>query len=177
MSEDAECIGKYPLAFVESAGNVSPVFERKLRDIMADHGLQDVDEDEWVSLQAVVDTYEETHDEAGPSTMRQAGIENGRVIEWPPEVTTPQDGLAALDDIHQAAFRGGTDHPAGRYTYEKVDATTAKVGLSDDYAFPKEIGEGAVKGVVESLADESVVVDVQEDDAAAGEKAAFVVSW
>jgi hypothetical protein len=177
MSGDAEVIGKYPLAFAESAGEVSPVFERKLRDIMADHGLEDVVEDDWVPLQAVIDTYAATLEEAGSATMRQAGIQNGRVIDWPPEVETPQDGLAALDDIHQAAFRGGSDYPAGRYIHEARGNREARMGLADDYVFPKEIGAGAFRGVVESLANGTATVTVEEVDAAPGEMAAFVVTW
>ncbi|MFB6175751.1 MAG: hypothetical protein ABEI99_01155, partial [Halobaculum sp.] len=93
--ENSEVLGRYPLATVQSAGNVSPVFERKARELFSEH-LGELDPETWYSTEDTVSAYHDLNDEVGEATMRQGGKESAKAVEWPDEVDTPMKGLGAL---------------------------------------------------------------------------------
>lgn len=173
---NSEVQGRYPLATVESAGEVSPVFERKARELFSEH-LDELDAEQWYSTGDVVAAYHDLRDEVGEATMRQGGIEAGQAIPWPDEITSPMDAFGALTEMHQDAFRNSSqEFPAGRYTFEPSGDREARVGISKAYPFTEPHAEGVFVGITKSLGGGSAP-SVEAVDPVDEEAAAFVVSW
>lgn len=173
---NAEVAGQYPLATVQSAGEVSPVFEQRARELFQEH-MGELDPEQWYSVESTVKAYESLKDAVGEATMRQGGVESAKAVEWPPEVETPMDGLGALADMHKQAFRGSSqEFPAGKYTFEPLGDRTAHAGVTPDYPFTVSHAEGVFVGVVEDLSSASAPT-VTETDPKPNEQAAFEVSW
>jgi len=171
----SEVIGRYPLATVESAGEVSPVFERKARELFNEH-LGELDAEQWYRTDDVVAAYESLGDEVGESTMRQGGKESAKAVEWPPEVDTVRGGLDALAEMHKEAFRNSSDEfPAGKYTFEPLGDRHAHVGISGGYPFTAPHAEGVFVGVVQDLSDARA--SIEETTPKADEQKAFELSW
>jgi hypothetical protein len=172
---ESEVEGRYPLATVESAGEVSPVFERKANELFTEH-LGELDGDRWYLTQDVVNAYEELVNEVGEATMRQGGKESAKAVPWPPEVETPMDGFAALTEMHQEAYRASDmEYPAGRYTFESTGNNSAHVGISTDYPLPVSNAEGVFVGVVQSLSNSQP--KIEETQPKDHERAAFEIEW
>lgn len=171
--------GMYVLSFFDSAGEVSPVFERKARDIFADYGLEDVDPDEYYHYDKIAPAFEAVVENAGEKTMRQGGKQMGLDIPWPDDVTSIHDALASLDDIHKVATKAPDERasaPAGGYTYEKLGPREARVGVTERYPNPEALVLGVYEGIVQTFSDEGVATF---DDAAprSGERSAWTLSW
>ena len=177
MQTGTEIVGRYVLAFVESTGDVSPVFERKTREIFADNGLDvgEIDEDDWVDASAYADAMQAIREEVGEKTLRQAGIEQAKNVTWPAEVQTVEDALEFVVQADGEAHRA-PDGDYGSYTVDLVGETTARVGVTEAAPYPTENFEGVFEGVVKSFTD-SADVRVTETDRQGGERTAFEIGW
>lgn len=181
MSEqygEAEVHGRYVASFIESAGEVSPVFERKVREIFDNHISGEITYDEWYPISDVSDAFHRVLREVGESTMREGGAASARQVPWPEEVTAVSDGLQRLDQMHQDSSRGGTSpEPAGSYTIDIRGDRSARVAVTEDWPYTAPEAEGVLKGVVDSLGDERAVPTINETDTRSGELAAWDLSW
>jgi hypothetical protein len=172
----SEVIGRYPLATVRSAGQVSPVFEKKARELFNEY-LDDLDDERWYETGRVVEAYQSLSDAVGESTMRQGGKESAKAVEWPPEVTEPMDGLGALAQMHKEAFRNSDrEFPAGRYTFESLGERRAHVGVTEDYPFTVPHAEGVFIGVVQDLTNAGNPTTAERTPKSE-EQAAFEIEW
>ncbi|MFC7059246.1 hypothetical protein [Halovenus salina] len=128
---EAEATGKYMVAFIESAGKVSPVFERKVREIFEDH-MGTLEADSWYLNADVEKAFQEVLEEVGEKTMMEGGVESGKAIEWPDDVETVMDGFEIWNSFHEAAYRNSDlDFPAGKYTVEQLGDREVRVGITE----------------------------------------------
>jgi hypothetical protein len=171
--------GMYVLSFFDSAGEVSPVFERKARDIFDDYGLEDVEPDKLYSYDKIAPAFEAVVENAGEKTMFSGGKQMGIDIPWPDDVADVHDALAALDAIHQQATGAPdepVDRPAGGYTYERVGPREARVGVTERYPNPESMVRGVYTGIVDSFSDDAYV-ELTETTPNSDERAAWTLSW
>ena len=170
----AEVDGAYVAAFTQQAGEVSPVFEQKVQQVFESE-LGGVEGDEWYPVEDVIEAFEQILEQAGEKTMERGGVSAGESLPWPDGVDTVAEGLATLDQMHQAAYRGGGEGPpAGEFTVE-VESRTARVGITEGYPYPDAYARGALSGAVQSLAGSRV--DISETDARGAERTAWTVEW
>lgn len=178
--ENAHGQGMYVLSFFESAGDVSPVFERKARDIFADYGLEDIDPEQHYHYDKIAPAFHAVVENAGEKTMRQGGKQMGLDIPWPDGVDDVHDALAALDDIHTQATSApdgaGVTRPAGGYTYEREGDRSARVGITTRYPNPEPMVLGVYTGIADSMAADAFP-EFERVDAEDGERAAWLLSW
>jgi hypothetical protein len=174
---NAEQDGQYLVAFVESAGEVSPVFERKVRRIFETH-VGGLDAESWYDTDDCVEAYREVLDEIGDKTMEQAGIQVGKSVPWPEEVETVHDGLSTVNTMHKAAFRNSPEEfPAGRYVFEDICDRRARVGITAGYPYTAPFAKGVFTGIAQDLGRDVAGVTVEEADRKHGEKAAWIMEW
>lgn len=173
--------GLYLLSFFESAGEVSPVFEKKARELFSEYGLEDVEPEEFYPGHKISDAFFDVVEDVGDKTMKKGGEQMGRDVPWPPGTEGPHAGLQTIDAIHQEAARATEDapddleRPAGGYTYEKIDDTAAHVGVTPNYPYPPVMAEGVFVGIVEGLGADSAQIS---DAAPQGEeKHGWEISW
>lgn len=178
MEEGTKIIGRYILAFVESTGDVSPVFERKTRDIFAENGLEvdEIDEESYHDALRYADAMREIRDEVGEKTLRQAGAEQGGAVPWPPHVDSVADGLEFLVEADKQAHEAPSGSFEGDYTYEQTGETEGRVSIPDRAPYPVDNFKGVFEGVIKSLSSSSNVT-ISDVDAKPNEKAAFKISW
>lgn len=153
--ENAEIVGTYIIAAVESAGDVSPVFENKMRKMFLDElDADDIDTDEWYNLGAYARAVSRVREEVGAKTMEEAGRAAGETAVQG-DVSSVEEAFELLDSAHRSAIRGShKDYPAGQYVYEITGPGEATVGIKG--AFPFDEGDyvkGVFAGVVSSVTD------------------------
>lgn len=174
---DAEATGKYMVAFIESAGKVSPVFERKVREIFEDH-LGTLEEDSWYRNANVEKAFDEVLEEVGEKTMIEGGVESGKAIDWPDEVETVMDGFSVWNSFHEAAYRNSDlDFPAGKYTVEQLGDREVRVGITEGYNLSAEFAKGCSKGIVQELSTGSNRARLEDTDPRSEEQAAWILEW
>lgn len=183
IHEHGKSQGRYLLSFFQSAGEVSPVFERKAKQLFDDHGLDDVQADAYYPMDSVVDAFQSVVDEIGSETMRQGGKEMGRAVPFPEPVTGPHEALQFMDTAHVEANCPRDDapdrieRPGGGYTYERLGDQTARFGITEDFAFPAELGRGGAVGAIQQFTDGPQPVSVEQVSARGGETTAWELSW
>lgn len=175
MQDDTEIIGRYILAFVESTGKVSKVFERKTRDIFAENGLDisAVEEDGWYDALSYAAAMQQVEDEVGEQTLMEAGAEQAKNVPWPEQVRSVSDGLNFLVEADKQAHR--PDY-GGNYRYEKIDGSTGRFGIRERAPYPVTNYKGVFEGAVRSLSD-SNSAELSPTEPKADEQAAFEISW
>ncbi|SDJ30772.1 hypothetical protein SAMN05216226_10266 [Halovenus aranensis] len=177
-SSSAELSGQYIASLVESAGDVSPVFERKVRDIFKEYISTEIEYDQWYPVPEVTDTYQRIARQVGSSTMQEGGAASAQAVEWPDHVTRVADGLELLNDMHQQAHRGGEEaHPGGQYLVETEDARAARVAVSSDWPYTVPLAEGVFKGIVKDLGDDDAVPSLEDVESRHDEEAAWKLTW
>lgn len=174
---DAEATGKYMVAFIESAGKVSPVFERKVREIFESH-MGTLEADSWYLNANVEKAFEEVLDEVGDKTMLEGGVESGKAIEWPDDVETVMDGFNIWNSFHEAAYRNSElDFPAGKYTVEAAGDRKARIGITEGYNLTTEFAKGVSKGVAYDLCSNQNPIRLDDVEPNPDEQAAWMLEW
>jgi hypothetical protein len=142
--------------------------------LLADHGIETLQPDEWYSQQAYLDAYEAIVDDIGESTLRQIGEATPDHAEWPPHVDGPFQALASIDDAYSMNHRGGE---IGYYEATKVDENTATVECKTPY--PCEYDEALVEGTAAKFADGYVSLEETGPQCRAegGQVCEYTVNW
>jgi hypothetical protein len=170
---DSQADGRYVVAFMESAGEVSPVFERKVKDYFESH-LPSVDADEWYNTDDVVTAFEKINQDIGSQTMEQGGREAAKAVPWPDEVNSVSGAITALQQAHRDAYRNSNQqNPAGNYTFEKSGKRTAHVGFPYAPAF----AQGVFKQVCDIFGDGSPAPQLEPADTKPDESDAWTLTW
>jgi hypothetical protein len=185
MDADTEVTGRYITSMVKSAGEVSPVFEKKMKELLSEHGIDDPDHEKWYSAEAFIEAVNQATDRIGSKTIAQAGEEMGRDVPKPEDAESPHDVLKTVDEAQQAAYRGGSEErPAGSYTYERLGDREARCAVTEDFAYPDEISEGSLRGIVKDMVDRGSDVRIEEVDPKptdhpekSDERIAYRISW
>lgn len=174
----AELSGQYIASLVESAGDVSPVFERKVRNIFKEYISDEIEYDQWYPVPEVTDTYQRIERQVGSSTMQKGGAASAQAVDWPEGITSVSDGLELLDDMHQQAHRGGEDqYPGGRYIVDIDGSDEARVAVSSDWPYTVPLAEGVFRGVVKDLGDRDTVPALEEVEPRYDEESAWKLTW
>jgi hypothetical protein len=174
MQQGTEIVGRYILAFVESTGKVSPVFERKTRKMFAENDL-DVDsisENSWHDALNYAKAMDQVKDEVGSKTITEAGIEQAKAVPWPDHIETVADGLQFIVEADRDAHRGGYE---GGYVVEETGDHSARIGIKQGAPYPLENFKGVFLGAGRQLSDGSV--DLSETSPRPDEQAAFELTW
>jgi hypothetical protein len=174
---ESEADGRYVVAFVESAGEVSPVFQRKVNDIFEKH-LPHVDPEAWYRTEDVVLAFTEVRDEIGSKTMEQGGAEAAKAIPWPDSVSTLSEALGVLIEQHREAYRDSTQtNPAGNYTVEEHDGRTARVGILEGFPYGPGFARGVFRQVAAEFGPEDSQPTLDEIEPDTSESHAWELTW
>lgn len=169
--------GRYLVATIESAGEVSPVFQEKL-DGMAEELFGDVDAEKWYPFEKFNTFFHELGDEIGDKTLHQAGTENGKAIPFSDDIDSPGAAFNSLNDLHKQATRGSEqEFPIGRYTVTKQQSRQFRVGATENFPHPEPYAEGVLFGIVKSFTSEGTQVSVESVDPNRDERYAWSISW
>lgn len=180
MSEydpEAEVIGRYIMAFIESAGEVSPIFESKVRSKFEENTGR-IEPDSWYTAKNVKYTYEAILADVGPKTMKTGGIETAKTLPFD-ENNSVEEALQLLCEEHTSddVYRNTTSQqPAGQYTYEVHDRS-AHLGATEDYPYTKPFVEGIYTGLIRKYGPSRATPEFEETEPRAEEGFAWQVEW
>jgi hypothetical protein len=183
IHEHGKSHGRYIVSFYQSAGKVSPVFERKAKELFAEHGLENVEAEEFYPTNKVVAAFQSVVDEIGEDTMTEGGKEMGQAVPFPENVSDPHDALQFMDKAHADANVPRDDapdwveRPGGGYTYRRIDNSAARFGVTDDFAYPAVLGKGGAVGAIQQFLSGSQRVSVEQVDSEDGEEVAWEFDW
>lgn len=182
--EEIKITGLYVNSMIQSMSDVSPVFENKIRNILSDKGIDVVETDEWYEARAFFSAVQELGTSSGSQTIFEVGRSMGSDVPVPEDADSPHDILSQMDDLHYQSYRNvdqQSKRSIGGYTYEQVDSTTARLGVTEKFPFHSGISQGSPEGIVSTFTGETV--DTEEvstqptDSNKSPERRAFELSW
>lgn len=143
--------GRYVGAFLESAGMVSSVFERKAANILESNGIDDVDPDDWYSADKFVSAINEIESEVGEKTSEQAGV---KMIEIVPEIS----GLSSMEEAievgkepHRQSYQNFSTEEVGDLKYDSTGRGPDRVAYYGGWEFPQAFTRGIFKGFAKGV--------------------------
>lgn len=173
----AKISGKYVAAFVQSAGEVSAVFEKKAQETLSAHGIDDPDPEEFYDDAAFGAALAEIEETAGERTVRQAGQKMIAVNESVVSQSSAVAGLETMADQHAGIHRDYSVAEAGGYEVVSTGDRTCRVDVLGDYPFPLSLPHGAIEGTVRETESDADRVSVDRVDAPDDVFARFDVGW
>jgi hypothetical protein len=156
MDSDIEITGRYVNSMVESTGKVSPVFRRKMEELLEEYGISDPDPEAWYNAASFAEAVDRVADEIGNKTVSEAGKQMGEDVPKPPDVESPHDVLEQMHDQHYKSYRNVERGSIGGYTYERIDDTTVRLGVTEGFPYPMGIARGATIGIAADITGNTV---------------------
>jgi hypothetical protein len=121
-------------------------FQKLVRDILLKHGVADINPQDWYLLQPVLDAIKEIEEKFGHHILTQVGEQAAMKAPMPPEITTFDACLAALNVTVQKMHRGGS--PGGYQVQEEKGQGFIRYRVTASTPFPCSI----TRGYLESFA-------------------------
>ncbi|MFC7059419.1 hypothetical protein [Halovenus salina] len=144
--------GKFVQGFANSAGEVSPVFERKLRKYLQEHGIEEIDSDSWYNFDQFWRSTNDVEDAVGEMTSVVGGRTMVALIE-------PLDGSQSLaetmeiaDEANRNAYRNFSVESAGHWSYEETE-DGFRLATIGGWRHPAKFTKGIMEGFVENSID------------------------
>lgn len=173
----AEATGRYIIAFIDAAGEVSPVFAQKVERIFEEK-IGDVSAEEYYRHDKVKEGFEAVLVEVGPKTMTEGGIATAKELPFPDD-TTIQEALEMLREEHSVgnSYRNtDSDRPAGQYTFD-LSGTAGHFGATNGYPYTKPYVKGIYQGIIEKYGPRRARPEFTEATPKPNEKFAWHVEW
>jgi hypothetical protein len=169
--------GAYVAAFVRSAGEVSPVFEKKAKETLEDSGITDPDAESWYDNEQFGDALASIVNKAGERTVEQAGREMVKITEEIVEQDSVTAGLEVFTAQHDAIHDEPGAATAGVVTYEQQSESRYRIAVEGDgYEYPPSLTRGAAVETVRQTGGPNNLT-VEAVDPSGDERFAFEVSW
>lgn len=173
---DAEVKGAEVLSVAEAAGRLSTVFGERAEELLAEHGLDDVEPEEWYPLQAYLDTIEHIADQVGDEMVLYVGKELPDIIDWPSDVSTVVDAMESITAAYEMFHRGDR---IGYYDLERLGGNEVRLTCRNPY--PCSLTRGVIRGAGERFSPPTAFVDLEEESsrcrADGGEECVYRVTW
>lgn len=173
---NTQITGANLVAFLESAGEVSPVFRKKAEETFKKYGITDPDEGDWYDNDDFTEAMHDVVDKAGPKTVQQAGREMVRFNDEILQQDEIGEGLAIFAEQHKATHKNFSVETAGLVECTRTSETTYRIAGTGGYKYPESLLRGAAK---ESLLQTGNMSQVRIEDAEpeGDEVIAFELTW
>ena len=173
FSPRVEVLGEVVLSLV----NVMGAFKRLALGILAEHGINDPQPDQWYSQQAWLDSFKKIAEEVGPNTLYQIGRQLPAQHFFPPGIDSIETVLGELDDAYRKTHRGGE---VGHYRFQIVGMNTGK--MTCDNPYPCDFDRGIIQALAERFQPAGSLVDVRHEDDAPCKKSGadscvYTITW
>lgn len=120
-------------------------FRRRGEQILAEHGITDVEADAWYPLSALVDALETISEKMGPSALFQTGQNIPDHVFLPPDLDSFEKvagSFAVAFDMNHRGVEGGISH-------QMTDERTALIVSGTPY--PCDFDRGVIQGFFHRL--------------------------
>ncbi|SDJ79905.1 hypothetical protein SAMN05216226_109125 [Halovenus aranensis] len=175
---EAKVSGRYVVPFAEAAGEVSPVFERKVRDTFEER-IGELASDGWYQTEAVRDSYYAILERVGSQTMISGGEQTARGLSFDSGLSVFEafERLNALQ-VSDEVYRDTTqDKPAGEYTFERRGERSGRLGVTNEYPYPQPFVKGIYTGIIKQWGPEDSIPTFEQIAEDTDERFAWKTEW
>jgi hypothetical protein len=158
--EQPRVSGQYVQAFLQSAGEVSPVFERKALGYLEDHGLEDIDSEDWYPMEKFAPALQAIKEDVGEMTLKRAGIVQVEVTESITSMESPEASVAAANEVLRQVYRNYSPEAVGEFRYEEVGDGDHRISMAGAWPYPAQF----TKGIMLGLLRETLGVEVADSE-------------
>ncbi|ERH11380.1 MAG: hypothetical protein J07HB67_00387 [halophilic archaeon J07HB67] len=134
---------------IDSVAEVSPVFESRARDILADEGIESPAPESTHDATAFAAAMETIVETAGETTVARTGEKMIAQNEQVTAATDFESGFETLREQHAAVHRNFDVDRVGQYRTERLDDREYRVATYGGHSYPPALTRGVVEGVVE----------------------------
>ncbi|WP_276299779.1 hypothetical protein [Halorussus lipolyticus] len=174
--ENAEIAGKYSLAFIQAAGEVSSVFEKKTREMFEKALGGEVKPEEMYEFGNVVEGYLKIQEEVGDNTMKRGGEASAKTVPIPDDTDLGEAFDVLLEEHNRQFQNSDREYPGGRYLHD-IDGRTGRLGVDEAYPLPKSFVQGVYKGLIEEYGPSDAMPAFEEAEPEGDERFAWDVTW
>ncbi len=168
IDERVEVNGRTVLSFVAGFGSM----RRAALDVLRKCGIDDPNLDEWYPQQKWLDAFTYISSNVSPQTLYEIGTTIPDNAEFPKEIVTVHDALAAIDIAYHANHRidgvllfdsvtGEKKEGIGNYNYRLIGNRAAEMVCDNPY--PCEFDKGIIYAMVKRFKPEGGFVNVKHD--------------
>lgn len=169
--------GAYVAAFVKSAGEVSPIFEKKAVETLEESGISDPKESDWYDNERFGDALSEIVEKAGEKTVKQAGREMVKITDEIVQQDSAEAGLEVFTSQHDAIHENHSKESAGVVNYEQIGDSSYRIAAAGEgYEYPSSLTKGAAEETVRQTAGANRLT-VEDAESPGDEVFAFEISW
>ncbi|HEU4964394.1 MAG TPA: hypothetical protein VFV52_11175 [Bacilli bacterium] len=118
------------------------VFQRRVKTMLAERGISEIDSNNWYDLEVVLSVTEELASSVGPNVLVEIGKYAPKNAQFPPEIDSFEKALSTLDVAYKMNHRNGN---IGEYKVVQEDAKTFKVTC--DTPYPSKFNLGLLRGL------------------------------
>lgn len=118
------------------------VFQRRVKTMLAERGITDIDPNNWYDLEVVLSVTDELANSVGPNVLVEIGKYVPKNAQFPPEIDSFDKALMTLNVAYQMNHRNGN---IGEYKVNQEDAKTFKVIANTPY--PSKFNLGLLRGL------------------------------
>lgn len=145
-----EVSGMYVAAFLSSAGEVSSVFERKARTILEDHGIEQVEQDEWYDIGNFVDAMNKIEQKIGEKTSEQAGMKMMEVAPQIEDLSSMEEAIEVGQEPLRQSYRNYSVEKVGGFKFYEENGEK-KVTYYGGWEYPESFTHGIFKGMADEV--------------------------
>ena len=171
------CRGEFVDGFIQAVVEISPAFERKIRDVLAENGIEEPRAGETYPADYVIDSINQLAEDVGPKTTTRIAVNQIRIPDWPEGIDDVEQALDASDDMYRGAYIDFDRDRLGAFRFEKTGAGRGRGAVTEDFPYPEAFAEGIFEGTLKEFTSESSLPTVSETETRADEKAAFELRW
>ncbi|MCX7571718.1 hypothetical protein OS242_17380 [Tumebacillus sp. DT12] len=136
------------------------VFQNRVKALLAEKGISDIDPGKWYDLEVVLAVTEELAKSVGPNVLVEIGKYAPKNAQFPPEINSFEKALLSLDIAYKMNHRNGN---IGEYKVQQEDLKTFKVIC--DTPYPSKFNLGLLRGLARKF---NSLVRIEEEGSARG---------
>ena len=169
--------GQFVVGFVTAIEEISAAFEAKVRNILAENGIEDLKPDEHYPVEAVAQSINQMAEDVGPKTIHKIGIFQVTIPDWPDDIDTVEAGFEAINDMYSGAYINYREEDLGRFRFEKTDERQGRASVTSEFPYHPAFASGIFEGIIQDLGPEPAFPRLSETEPRSDEKAAYELQW
>lgn len=157
LDRDVEINGQTILATLEGVSRFSETYKLRVRDALADNGVDDPEPGDWYPQQAWLDAFGVLAAELEPHLLDRIGEQIPETADWPTGLSTVEEALQSINVAYQQNHRGGE---IGYYRVTNIDDKEGTLRCKNPYPCPFD--RGIIRAVTQQFAPVERLVFVEE---------------
>ncbi|MTI41208.1 hypothetical protein [Fulvivirga lutimaris] len=137
FADNVKVLGQTVTSLIDALDSGKEVREQ----ILAKHGISNIDPEKWYSQEAWLKAFEEISNKVGPSTIFMIGKSIPESAKFPPEIDSLEKGLGAINMAYKMNHKGGD---IGYYKLVSFDPKAKKAVMECNNPYPSDFDRGII---------------------------------